>query len=186
MAFCFGTFRLQTAEKSRGWLEIRRFLDQTNRLGATYFWKKIRKNETHEKFSKTSICFLKFFDFVFAKKIRAMFSSLYYRLRFSLCLKVLQGLPALLYFWNFLDGPELDGPEIFWKKLPKSINEIWTVFKLINKLPNNYNFNTRCTAKRCNLYFLGNYWVTYWWVWKLSKFHWCFVGKFFSKNLMPI
>ena len=34
-----------------------------------------------------------------------------------------------------LDGPELDGPEFFFKKLPKSINEIWTVLKLINKLP---------------------------------------------------
>ena len=51
MSFCFGTFRLQTAEKSRGWLEIRRFLDQTNRLGASYFWKKFRTNETYEKFS---------------------------------------------------------------------------------------------------------------------------------------
>ena len=26
--------------------------------------------------------------------------------------------------------------------MPKTINEIWTVFKLINKLPNHYNFNT--------------------------------------------
>ena len=63
MAFCFGTFRLQTAEKSRGWLEIRRFLDQTNRLGATYFWKNFRTNETNESFRK----FRNFFNFFFEK-----------------------------------------------------------------------------------------------------------------------
>ena len=43
----------------------------------------------------------------------------------------------------------------FFKKLPKStvcINEIWTVFILINKLPKNYNFDTKCTALRCNSY----------------------------------
>ena len=28
--------------------------------------------------------------------------------------------------WNVLDGPKLDGPEIFLKKMRKSINEIWT------------------------------------------------------------
>ena len=33
-----------------------------------------------------------------------------------------------------LDRPELDGPEIL-ENLLKSINEIWTVFKLINNLP---------------------------------------------------
>ena len=42
------------------------------------------------------------------------------------------------HFWKVLDGPELDEPEIFWKQMPKSINELWRVFKLINKLPNNY------------------------------------------------
>ena len=36
---------LQTVKKSRGWLETRRFLDQTNRLGATYFWKKIERTK---------------------------------------------------------------------------------------------------------------------------------------------
>ena len=67
MSFCFGTFRLQTAEKSRGWLEIRRFLDQTNRLGATYFWKNFRTNETNEKFSKNSKIFQNFFRKNFRK-----------------------------------------------------------------------------------------------------------------------
>ena len=67
MDFCFGTFRLQTAEKSRGWLEIRRFLDQTNRLGATYFWKNFRTNETYEKFSKNSKIFKKKFEKIFEK-----------------------------------------------------------------------------------------------------------------------
>ena len=67
MAFCFGTFRLQTAEKSRGWLEIRRFLDQTNRLGATYFWKNFRTNETYEKFSKISKKNKNFFEKNFGK-----------------------------------------------------------------------------------------------------------------------
>ena len=47
--------------------------------------------------------------------------------------------------WKRVDGPELDGPEIFLKKLPKSINEIWTVFKLINKLHKNYNENDNGT-----------------------------------------
>ena len=42
-----------------------------------------------------------------------------------------------------LDGPELEGPEICLKKLPKGIHEIWQVSKLINKLPNIYNKNTR-------------------------------------------
>ena len=65
MPFCFGTFRLQTAEKSRGWLEIRRFLDQTNRLGATYFWKNFRANETYEKFSKNSNFFQKKIEKIF-------------------------------------------------------------------------------------------------------------------------
>ena len=74
MDFCFGTFRLQTAEKSRGWLEIRRFLDQTNRLGATYFWKNFRTNETYEKFSKNSKIFQKFFRKNFRKIFRKIFS----------------------------------------------------------------------------------------------------------------
>ena len=73
------------------------------------------------------------------------------------------------------------GPEILWK-CQKSINEIWTVSKLINKLPKNYNFNTRCTAKRCNSYFWCNFGVTCWWVWKLSKFHWYFLALFFKKS----
>ena len=71
MDFCFGTFRLQTAEKSRGWLEIRRFLDQTNRLGATYFWKNFRTNETYEKFSKNSKNFQKNFSKNFSKIFRS-------------------------------------------------------------------------------------------------------------------
>ena len=71
MGFCFGTFRLQTAEKSRGWLEIRRFLDQTNRLGATYFWKNFRTNETYEKFSKNS----KFFQKKNRKNFRFFFGK---------------------------------------------------------------------------------------------------------------
>ena len=73
MDFCFGTFRLQTAEKSRGWLEIRRFSDQMkfNRLGATYFWKIFRTNETYEKFSKNS----NFFQNFFRKKIRFFFEN---------------------------------------------------------------------------------------------------------------
>ena len=84
--------------------------------------------------------------------------------------------------WEVLDGPELDGPEIFWKRLPKSIDEIWKVFKFINKLPNNYKKNTNCTAKRCIWYWNCNYWVTCWWVWKLSKFHWYFLAIFFKKS----
>ena len=36
-----------------------------------------------------------------------------------------------------LDGAKLDGARDFLKKLPKSISEIWTVFKLVNKLPKN-------------------------------------------------
>ena len=67
LAIPFG-FCLQTAEKSRGQLEIRRFLDQTNRLGATYFWKNFRTNETYEKFSKNS-------NF-FQKKIRKNFRKI--------------------------------------------------------------------------------------------------------------
>ena len=35
----------------------------------------------------------------------------------------------------------------FFEKLPKGISEIWTVFKLINKLPKNYNFNTRSSVQ---------------------------------------
>ena len=72
MSFCFETFRLQTAEKSRGWLEIRRFLDQTNRLGATYFWKNFRANETYEKFSKNSKNFQKKIE----KKFEKIFGKL--------------------------------------------------------------------------------------------------------------
>ena len=41
----------------------------------------------------------------------------------------------LFGFQKVLDGPELDGPEILGKTLSKSINEIWTGFKLISKLP---------------------------------------------------
>merc|ERR1711904_259472 len=63
----------------------------------------------------------------------------------------------LNFVWKRLDGAKLDGARDFLKKLPKSISEIWTVFKLINKLPKNYNFNTRCTAKRCNSYFDCNF-----------------------------
>ena len=79
---------------------------------------------------------------------------------------------AVRWAWDFL------------KKLPKSINEIWTFFKLINKLPKNYNKNTNCTASRCIWYWNCNFWVTCWWVWKLSKFHWYFLA-IFSKNLRP-
>ena len=74
---------------------------------------------------------------------------------------------------------------LFWEKKQKHINEIWTVFKLINKLPNNYNFNTRCTAKRCNSYFFCKYWVTCWWVWTLSKFHGYFLVIVFQKISGP-
>ena len=70
----------------------------------------------------------------------------------------------------------------FFENMLKSINEIWTIFKLINKLPKNYNFNTRCTAKRCSSYFWCNFLVTCWWVWKLSKFHWYFLAIFFKKS----
>ena len=69
-------------------------------------------------------------------------------------------------------------------QLPKSINEIWTVFKLINKLPNNYTSNMNCIASRCIWYWNCDFWVNCWWVWKLSKFHWYFLAMF-SKNLKP-
>ena len=49
--------------------------------------------------------------------------------------------------WKRLDKAKLDGAWDLSRKLPKSINEIWTVFKLINKLPKNYTKNTNCTVK---------------------------------------
>ena len=93
-------------------------------------------------------------------------------------------------FFVAFELDSLEGPRWTWarwawdflKKLLKSINESWTVVKLINELPNNYNFNTRCTASRCNLYWNCNYWVTCWWVWKLSKFHWYILAFFFKKS----
>ena len=68
----------------------------------------------------------------------------------------------------------------FLKTLLKGINGILTVFKLINKWPQNYNFNTRCTASCCNSYFRSNFWVTCWWVWKLSKLYWYFLASFWK------
>ena len=73
---------LQTIEKSQGQLEIRRFSDQTNRLGATYFSKKKSKErnkrkifEKNEKFSKTFSKIFRIFPklfvrFVLSKKFR--------------------------------------------------------------------------------------------------------------------
>ena len=82
-----------------------------------------------------------------------------------------------------LDGPELDEPEIFWKKISKRINEIWTVFKLINKLPNNYNFNTRCTVKQCNFFLLllGNLLMSL----KTAQISLVLFGNFFQKISGP-
>ena len=70
--------KLQTAEKSRGWLEIRRFSDRMNRLGATYFWKKNRNHETIEKFSKNFKKISKKFLKKFLKKFR-IFRKLFVR-----------------------------------------------------------------------------------------------------------
>ena len=103
MAFCFGTFRLQTAEKSRGWLEIRRFLDQTNRLGATYFWKNFRTNETNEKFSKNSK--------IFQKKFRKFFR--FFLKRFSNFSKTFRSFRSLeIFSRNRSRRDDLFGPKI--------------------------------------------------------------------------
>ena len=67
---------LQTTEISRGYLEIRQFLDQTNCLGATYFQKNYRKNKTNEKVFKK---FEKFSKKKIEKVFRMIFGSLYYR-----------------------------------------------------------------------------------------------------------
>ena len=45
---------LQKAEKSRGWLEFRRFSDQKNRIDASCLMKKFRTIETNKKFRKNS------------------------------------------------------------------------------------------------------------------------------------
>ena len=45
---------LQTAEKSRGWLEFWRCSDQKDRSDPSDFMKKIRTIETNEKFPKKS------------------------------------------------------------------------------------------------------------------------------------
>ena len=48
------------------------FLDQMNRLGATYFWKSFRKNETNEKFSQ----FLEnVSNFFFDRNFRTIFGT---------------------------------------------------------------------------------------------------------------
>ena len=45
---------LQTAEKSRGWLEFWRNSDQKNRSDASCLMKNFRTMETNEKFPKSS------------------------------------------------------------------------------------------------------------------------------------
>ena len=52
---------LQTAEKSRGWLEIERFLDQIDRVGANFFSKSFRTNERMNKQTNCTKNFLIFF-----------------------------------------------------------------------------------------------------------------------------
>ena len=70
LAIPFG-FCLQTAEKLRGQLEIRRFLDQTNRLGATYFWKIFERTKHTKsfKFSENSKKIRKKFRNIFEKNL---------------------------------------------------------------------------------------------------------------------
>ena len=69
---------LKPPQKSRGWLEIRRFSDQMNRLGATYFWKNFRNHETIEKFSKNFENFSKNCSKIFLKNFR-IFRKLFVR-----------------------------------------------------------------------------------------------------------
>ena len=69
--------KLQTAEKSRGWLEMGRFLDQNDRVDANYFLKKnsngraseqanqtIETNQTNSKKKKRNISFMKTFNVI--------------------------------------------------------------------------------------------------------------------------
>ena len=55
---------LRTAEKSRGWLEFWRFLDQIDRVGANYFSKNF---PTNERTNKQTNCLVAIY---FSKKIR--------------------------------------------------------------------------------------------------------------------
>ena len=56
---------LQTAEKSRGWLEFWRFSDQKDRSDPSCFMKNFRTNETNEKFPKNSKNYRSIFQKIF-------------------------------------------------------------------------------------------------------------------------
>ena len=80
-------WNLQTTEKSRGWLEIGRFLDQIDRVDANYFSKNFQTNERaskRTKQSKQTKLFRSFFFFLSWKISFIMNHIFYYEMKNTL------------------------------------------------------------------------------------------------------